>query len=104
MPSIPDENNLPQLLPAIVALKQGLSLNLKTACPIPKFLPINIYLLSYFQSLFQLHLIAYCVKRAIYTSAMSSKNVSQGKIWLLPQNVKIEYKILYRNFRQSKKK
>ena len=41
----------------------------KTA--IPKFLPVQNKLLIYFKSLYQLHLIVYGIKKAIYTSALS---------------------------------
>ena len=48
-----------------------------------KIMPVQIWLPNYSKSLNQLHLIekSYCVKKAIHTSEMSWKMISDENIW-----------------------
>ena len=84
---------------------QGLSQDFKNACPkqqIPKFLPIQVYLLIYFKSLKQLYLNAYCVKNGnLHFSYVLQDGISGKYLVITPRKAKL--KMLYRNLCPSKK-
>ena len=70
----------------------------KTAIPI--YLPVPIQPLIYYKSLYQLHLKAYCVKKANLHFSYVLKGGLLGR-YLVVNPKKSKLKILYRNFLQS---
>ena len=68
-----------------------------------RFLPIPIKLLIYFKSLYQLHLIAYCVKKGILHFSHVLEDGLLGKYLVVTLHMS-KLKILHRKFCLSKKK